>query len=274
MEQIREALAQGATVSDLGPHFLEFQQALEMARPYMGDRVRTFLVSGQEGRGPGDPGLQGREILAVCVLPTEGDFVEGALRAHYTTGFANELRTGNITPERMMQIAREMGMVGLPSGEMMSRAMDQVRHTMSGPEGSNYGINPATGGWEPGMGGMARGLETRTWFPSGDPSTWSPEVQASFAAQYGGMHAMEGSSWGVNPSTGQWEPNMGGMTTYSGGWEATNMGAGATTTTYTGTTYYENQNYNNAQEGSHSCSGLTEAQKADHRLHGHCDPLP
>ncbi|MBI4354527.1 MAG: hypothetical protein HY595_04755, partial [Candidatus Omnitrophica bacterium] len=96
---------------------------------------------------------------------------------------------------------------GMPSVEQMQAmgmTAEQIQMAQTHTEG-NYGMNPATGGWEPGMGGSA-------YMPEG----WAQN-------QTGDFHFVgtEGSNYGINPATGGWEPGMGGGTTT---WEGTGGG--------------------------------------------------
>lgn len=114
------------------------------------------------------------------------------------------------------------GMHEMPTLEQMQQmgmTPEQIQMAQTGNwEGSNYGINPATGGYEPGMGGMTGGMTD--WGAHGGAVVGYTD----FSAGFGNPESWSNTNWtagteasyGINPATGGHEPGFGGGPGYTG----------------------------------------------------------
>jgi len=238
-----DAIARGAP-----PEFVERARG-DFARWSSGEtNPATMMAHAREMMLQGGPQGPGYDTGAAKELAAKLG-VDATLNLNDPAVVGQLMRDGKISHDALAQAMAELGQAGAMDGrlgEMARTFFANEGNLMSGRmEGSNYGINPATGGWEPGMGG--------TTYTGG----WETTYTGSW----------EGSNYGINPATGGWEPNMGGTTytggwetTYTGSWEGSNYGINPATggwepgmggTTYTGMETYqaptENLVYDNTQ---------------------------
>ena len=210
-----DMVAQGAP-----PEFVE-RARMEMARWSSGEMQVAFGGPAHEFSGPGPMGGPGGmpSVEQMQAMGMTADQIQAAQAGGHTL---DGMTQGPMPSVEQMQA---MGMT-TEQIQMAQTAMEQG-HTGgmygggSWEGGSNYGFNPATGGWEPGMGGAVYGGGTTDWNAGGGAYVGTTDWSA------GGGTFVEGSNYGINPSTGGWEPNMGGGTVYGGGetWTQTSEGS-------------------------------------------------
>ena len=141
-----------------------------------------------------------------------------------------QMQAMGMTPEQIqMAQAHPEGMsTGRTYAEMMAGNAVYGTTDWSAGGGSNYGINPATGGWEPGMGGGAQSAympegwardQTGSFHYVGSEGTYGGGTAYSSDAYYGGSSSWEAVAGGwTNTGTGEtWTmDNSGGWVSSSG----------------------------------------------------------
>jgi len=169
---------------------------------------------------------------------------------------------------------------GPPSVEQMQAmgmTTEQIQMAQQYEAGSNFGINPSTGGWEPNMGGSTSAYMPEGW--ARDQSGTMHYVGSEGTTYGSGWEG--GSNYGINPATGGWEPNMGGGTVYSDGTWTSSTGetwthTGNETWTSSTSTELRQETQSNtttaAQERYETATHLHEGNvEHQHTIHVHAD---